>query len=127
MDVGGDAGAGGGFPAVAGAVTRNVELVVVEGGRGTPVAGDGALAGGGGGAALEPGAGGSALVPPGVVQVGDGVAQLGADGAGVAANDLADRHLADVERTGDASRAMAHDVQGSQPQAASASIHAAAL
>ena len=34
------------------------------------------------------GAGGGALVPPGVVQVGDRVAEPGADGAGVAADDL---------------------------------------
>ena len=72
------------------------------------------------------GAGGGALVPPGVVQVGDLVAEPGADGAGVAADDLADGHLADAEGAGDAGRAVAHHVQGPQPQPGAAGVHAAA-
>ena len=86
--LGGDAGAGGGFPALAGPVAGGVELVVVEGGGGAPVPGDGLAAGGGGGGALGAGAGGGTLVPPRVVQVGDRVAQLRPDGAGVAADEL---------------------------------------
>ena len=66
-DVGGGAGAGGGFPAVAGAVAGDIELVVVQGGGGAPVPGDGAAAGEGGGAAFGAGAFGGAFVPPGVV------------------------------------------------------------
>ena len=80
-DVGGDAGAGGGAVAGAGAVAGGVELVVVQGGGGAPVPGGGAAAGAGGGGAFGAGAFGGALVPPRVVQVGDRVAQLGADGA----------------------------------------------
>ena len=109
-----------------GPVAGDVEQVVVEGGGGAPVPGDGALAGGGGRAAVEPGAGRGALVPPGVVQVGDLVAEPGADGAGVAADDLADGHLADAEGAGDAGRAVAHHVQGPQPQPAAAGVDAAA-
>ena len=56
-DVGGDAGAGGGFPALAGPVAGDVEQVVIQGGGGAPVPGDGALAGGGGRAAVERGCG----------------------------------------------------------------------
>src|SRR5208282_4664878 len=89
-DVGGGAGAGGGFPAVAGPVAGDVELVVVQGGGGAPVPGDGAFAGGGGRAALGGGAFGGAFVPPGVVEAGDGVAELGGDGAGVAGDEFAD-------------------------------------
>jgi hypothetical protein len=125
-DVGGDPGAGGGFPAVPGAVAGDVEQVVVEGGGGAPVPGDGAFAGGGGRGAVEPGAGGGALVPPGVVELGDGVAEFEADGAGVAADDLADGRLADAEGAGDAGRAVAHHVQGPQPQPAPVGVHAAA-
>ena len=83
-------------------------------------------AGGGGGGAFGAGAGGGALVPPGVVQVGDRVAQLRADGAGVAADELADGGLADAEGAGDAGRAVAHDVQGAQPQPGAAGVDAAA-
>src|SRR5690349_16185033 len=103
MDVGSDAGSGGGFPAVAGAVAGDVELVVIESGGSAPVACDGALAGRGGGTPFEAGTGGGTFVPPGVVEVGDGVAEFEADGAGVAADNLADGHLADAERTSDAS------------------------
>jgi DNA invertase Pin-like site-specific DNA recombinase len=125
-DVGSDPGAGGGFPAVPGPVAGDVEQVVIEGGAGAPVPGDGALAGGGGRGALERGAGRGALVPPGVVELGDGVAQLEADGAGVAADDLPDGRLADAQRAGDAGRAVAHHVQGPQPQPAPAGVDAAA-
>ena len=72
------------------------------------------------------GAGGGALVPPGVVELGDRVAEPGADGAGVAADDLPDGHLADAEGAGDAGRAVAHHVQGPQPQPGAAGVHAAA-
>ena len=88
-DVGGDAGTGGGFPAVPGAVAGDIELVVVQGGGGAPVPGDGAAAGGGGRGAFGAGAFGGALVPPGFVEVGDGVAEVRADGAGLAADELA--------------------------------------
>ena len=50
----------------------------------------------------------------------------GADGAGVAADDLADGHLADAEGAGDAGRAVAHHVQGPQPQPGAAGVYAAA-
>src|SRR5690349_11283673 len=110
-DVGGDAGAGGGFPAVPGAVAGDVELVVVQGGGGAPVAGDGAFAGGGGRSAFGAGAFGSALVPPGLVQVADGVEQVRADGAGLAADEFLDGGLADAQGAGEAGRAVAHDVQ----------------
>src|SRR6266852_1395374 len=123
-EVWGDAGAGGGFPAVAGAVAGEVELVVVQGGGGAPVPGDGAAAGQGGGGALGAGAFGGALVPPGVVQVGDGVAQLWADGAGGAADELLDGRAADAEGAGDAGRAVAHHVQGPQPEAGAAGVQA---
>src|SRR5260370_19589064 len=83
---------------------------------GAPVPGDGAFAGGGGGGVLKAGAAGGAFVPPGVVEVGDGVAQLLADGAGVAADELADGHGVDADGAGDAGRAVAHHVQGAQPQ-----------
>ena len=88
VDVGGGAGAGGGFPALPGQVAGDVEQVVIQGGGGAPVPGDGAFAGGGGRGALGAGAGGGAFVPPGVVDGDDGVAQPGADGAGVAADEL---------------------------------------
>ena len=116
VDVRGDAGSGGGFPAVLGLVAGDVEPVVIQGGGGAPVPGHGAVAGGGGRGALEAGAAGGAFVPPGVVQAGDGVAQLRADGAGLAADELADGHRVDAGRAGDAGRAVAHDVQGAQPQ-----------
>ena len=125
-DVGGGAGAGGGFPALAGPVAGDVELVVVQGGGGAPVAGDGAAAGGGGGGAFGAGAFGGALVPPRVVQVGDGVAEPGADGAGVAADEVLDGGLADAEGAGDAGRAVSHDVQGAQPQPGAAGVQAGA-
>ena len=67
-----------------GAGSRGVELVVVQGGGGAPVPGDGAAAGEGGGAAFGAGAYRGALVPPGVVQVGDRIAQLRADGEAAA-------------------------------------------
>ena len=116
MDVRCDAGAGGGFPALPRAVAGGVEQVLIEGGGGAPVPGPGALAGGGGRGALEAGAAGGAFVPPGVVQAGDGGAQLRADGAGLAADELADGDRVDAGRAGDAGRAVAHDVQGAQPQ-----------
>src|SRR5205807_10330472 len=112
------------FPALAGPVAGDVEQVVIQGGAGAPVPGDGALAGGGGRAAVGAGAGGGALVPPGVVQVCDLVAEPGADGAGVAADDLADGHLADAEGAGDAGRAVAHYVQGAEPQPGAAGVQA---
>src|SRR5208283_4687898 len=107
---------------LAGPVAGDVELDVVQGGGGAPVAGDGPAAGGGGGAAFGAGAFGGALVPPGVVQVGDRVAQLGADGAGVAADQGADGHLADPGGTGDAGRAVAHHVQGPEPEPGAAGV-----
>src|ERR1039457_5100896 len=79
VDVGCDAGAGGGPPAAAGEVAGDIELVVVQGGGGAPVPGAGAAAGLGGGGAFGAGSFGGAFVPPGVVQGGDGVAQLRAD------------------------------------------------
>jgi len=115
-DVGGDAGAGGGAVTGAGAVAGGVELVVVQGGGGAPVPGGGAAAGAGGGGAFGPGAFGGALVPPRVVQVGDRVAQGRADGAGVAADQPLDGFLPDAQGAGDARRAVAHHVQGAQPQ-----------
>src|SRR5207244_6129060 len=123
-DVGGDAGAGGGAVAGAGAVAGGVELVVVQGGGGAPVPGGGAAAGAGGGGAFGPGAFGGALVPPGVVQVGDRVAQRRADGAGVAADEPLDGVLAGAQSAGDAGRAVAHDVQGAQPQPGAARVQA---
>ena len=74
--VGGGAGAGGGTPAAEGPVAGLVELVVVEGGSGAPVPGGRAAAGASGGGAFGAGAFGGALVPPGVVEVGDRVAQV---------------------------------------------------
>ena len=105
-----------GFQPYAGPVAGDVEQVVVQGGGGAPVPGDGAFAGGGGRGALGAGAAGGAFVPPGVVEAGDGVAQLRADGAGVAADELADGHRVDADGAGDAGRAVAHHVQGPQPQ-----------
>src|SRR5271165_5222253 len=125
-DAGGGAGAGGGFPAVAGPVARGVELVVVQGGGGAPVAGDGPAAGEGGGAAFGAGAFGGALVPPGVIQSGHLVAEFRADGAGVAADQGADGHLADTGGTGDAGRAVAHHVQGPEPEPGAAGVQAGA-
>ena len=116
MDVRGGAGAGGGFPAVLGLVAGNVEPVVIQRGGGAPVPGPGTVARGGGGGAFEAGAAGGAFVPPGVVDAGDGVAQLRADGAGLAADELADGRRVDAGRAGDAGRAVAHHVQGAQPQ-----------
>src|SRR5690349_572747 len=101
VDVAGDTGALGGPPAVIGQVSGGVELVVVEGGGRAPVAGDGAPPGSGRGGALGPGAGRGALVPPGVVDGGERVAQLGADGLGVAADQLADGFLAGPCGAGD--------------------------
>src|SRR5579859_2730378 len=90
VEVGSRTGTGGRFPSPAGPVAGGVELVVVEGGAGAPVPGDGAAAGEGGGGALGAGACGGAFVPPGVVQAGDRVAELGGDGAGVAADEFLD-------------------------------------
>src|ERR1035441_720879 len=123
---GGGAGAGGGFPPVLGAVAGDIELVVVQGGGGAPVPGDGASAGGGGRAALSGGTFGGAFVPPGVIDGGDLVAKLGADGAGVAADELADGDLADAGGAGDAGRAVAHDVQGAEPEPGAARVDAGA-
>ena len=95
-DVGGDADAGGGFPAVSGPVAGGVEPVVVQGGGRPPVAGDRAFARCGGGGAFVAGAGGGTFVPPRVVEVCDGVAQLRPDGAGVVADELADGLVADA-------------------------------
>src|ERR1700691_4963165 len=106
------------------AVAGGVELVVVQGGGGAPVPGDGAFAGGGGGTAFEPGAVGGAFVPPGVVEGGDGVAELGGEGGGVAGDELADGLLADADGAGDAGRAVAHHVQGPQPEPGAASVDA---
>src|SRR5271169_7047260 len=94
---GGGAGAGGGFPAVAGPVAGDIELVVVQGGGGAPVPGDGPAAGEGGGAAFGAGAFGGALVPPGVIQSGHLVAEFRADGAGVAADEFGNGCFADAE------------------------------
>jgi len=66
--------------------------------------------------AFGAGAFGGALVPPRVVQAGDGVAQGRADGAGVAADQPLDGFLPDAQGAGDARRAVAHHVQGAQPQ-----------
>ena len=115
-----------GFHPQSGPVAGGVEQVVVEGGGGAPVPGDGAFAGGGGRAALEAGARGGALVPPGVVDGGDGVAQLRADRRGVAADERADGLRLDADGAGDAGRAVAHHVQGTQPQPGTAGIHAVA-
>src|SRR5437870_4320331 len=123
-DVGGDAGAGGGAVAGAGAVAGGVELVVVQGGGGAPVPGGGAAAGAGGGGAFGPGALGSSFVPPRVVQVSDRVAQLRADGAGVAADEALGGVLAGAQGAGDAGRAVAHHVQGAQAQPGSAGVQA---
>src|ERR1022692_4460207 len=116
MDVGGSAGADGGTPPGPGAVAGGVKPVVVQGGGGAPVPGGGAAAGQGGGGTFSAGAFGGALVPPGVVQGGDGVAQLRADRRRVAAGEAADGHLAGAEGTGDAGGAVAHDVQGAEPE-----------
>ncbi len=113
-DIRGDAGAGGGFPAVLRPVAGDVEHVVVQGGGCAPVPGDGAVTGGGGGGALEAGPARGALVPPRVVEVFDGIAQVPADGAGVAADELADGHGMGAGGAGDAGRAVAHHVQGAQ-------------
>src|SRR5437870_13691204 len=123
-DVGGDAGSGGRAVAGAGAVAGDIELVVVQGGGGAPIPGGSAAAGAGGGGAFGPGAFGGALVPPRVVQVGDRVAQLRADGAGVAADEPLDGVLAGAQSAGDAGRAVAHDVQGAQPQPGAARVKA---
>src|ERR1700689_2596653 len=48
VDVGGDAGAGGGFPAVLGLVAGDDEPVVIQGGGGAPAPCPGAVPGGGG-------------------------------------------------------------------------------
>src|SRR5271166_497275 len=125
-DAGGGAGAGGGFPALAGAVAGDIELVVVQGGGGAPVPGDGPAAGKGGGAAFGAGAFGGAFVPPGVIDGGDLVAQLWADGAGVTANELADGHLADAGGAGYAGRAVAHHVQCPEPEPGAAGVQAGA-
>ena len=109
---------------LAGPVAGDIELVVVEGGAGAPVAGDGAAAGGGGRAAFGAGACGGALVPPGVVEVGDRVVQLRADGLRVAADELADGHFAGADGAGDAGRAVAHHVQGAQPQPGASGVQA---
>jgi hypothetical protein len=87
-EVGGGAGAGGRFPVVTGPIAGRVEQVVVEGGGSGPVPGDGLFAGGGGCSAFESRTAGGALVPPRVIEVRDGVAQLAADGTGVAADEL---------------------------------------
>ena len=50
------------------------------------------------------------------------VAQPGADGAGVAADELADGLGVDAGGAGDAGRAVAHDVQGPQPQPGAARV-----
>src|ERR1700733_7208059 len=97
VEVGGDAGADGGAVAALGAVAGGVEFVVVEGHGGAPVGGAGAAAGGGGGGAFGAGAFGGAFVPPGVVQVGDRVAQVRADDGGVAADEALDGFFADTE------------------------------
>ena len=70
------------------------------------------------------GAGGGALLHQG--RTGRGrVAEPGADGAGIAADDLADGHLADAEGAGDAGRAVAHHVQGAEPQPGAAGVRRA--
>ena len=125
-DVGSDAGAGGGFPALAGPVARGVEQGVIEGGGGAPVPGDGPAAGGGGGAALGAGAFGGPLVPPGVVKSGHLVAEFRADGAGVTADEFGNGCFADAEGAGEAGGAVAHDVQRAQPQPGAAGIQAGA-
>src|SRR5271165_5226908 len=96
----------------------------MQGGAGAPVSGDGAAAGASGGGTFGAGAFGGALVPPRVIEVGDGIAQLGADGAGVAADEALDGFLAHAEGAGDAGRAVAHHVQGTQPQPGPARIQA---
>ena len=114
-DIGGGASAGGGHPALPGQVAGEVEQVVIQGGGRAPVPGDGAFAGGGSRGALEGGAGGGAFVPPGVVGGDDRGTQLGAYGAGVAADELADGFRVDAGGAGDPGRAVARDVQGAQP------------
>jgi hypothetical protein len=122
VNVGGGAGAGGGHPALPGPVAGGVEQVVIEGGGGAPVAGDGAFAGDGGRGALGAGAGGGAFVPPGVVDDDDGGAQPGADSTGVAADELADGLGVSAGGPGDAGRTVAHHVQGPQPQPGAARV-----
>ena len=80
--------------ACAGPVTGDVEQVVLEGGSRAPVPAASAAAGASGAGALGAGAFGGALVPPGVIQLSDGVAQPRADGAGVAADQMLDGFLA---------------------------------
>jgi hypothetical protein len=99
VDVGSCACAGGGFPVAFGLVAGGFEFVVVQARAGAPVAGDGAAAGSGGSSALGAGALGGALVPPDVVQLGNGVAEGGADGRDVAADKLADGGFTDAERS----------------------------
>jgi hypothetical protein len=125
MNVGGGAGPLGGQPAPGGLVAGDVELVVVQGRGGAPVAGDGAAAGGGGGGPLAAGASGCAFVPPGVVERGDRVAEPRVDGRGLAAGEFLDGLLAGSGRAGDPGRAVAHHVQGAQPQPDAARVHAA--
>src|ERR1700683_151820 len=110
----------------AGAVAGGGEQVVVEGGGGEQVAGLGAAAGLGGGGAFGAGAFGGALVPPCVVDAGDGVAEVGADGGGVAVDEPLDGEFADADGAGDAGRAVAHDVQGAEPQPGAPGVEAGA-
>src|ERR1039458_9015163 len=77
-----------------------------------------------GGAAFEAGPFGGALVPPGVIKSGHLVAEFRADGAGVTADEFLNGGFADAEGAGDAGGAVAHDVQGAQPEAGAARVHA---
>ena len=104
-------------------VARGVELVVIEGGGGAPVSGDGAFAGGGGRSAFVAGALGGSLVPPGVVDGDDHVAEFRADGGGVAADQGADGVWMGTGGAGDAGASVAHHVQGAEPQPGSARVH----
>src|ERR1700733_9914436 len=124
VEVGRGAGAGGLAPAASGAVAGGVEFVVVEGDGGAPVGGAGAAARGGGGGAFGASTFGGAFVPPGVVQVADRVAQVRADERGVAADEPLDGFFANAQGAGDAGRAVAHHVQGTQAQPGSACIDA---
>src|SRR6266487_631518 len=101
-DVGGDASARCGAPAVGGFVAGDIKLVVIERGSGAPVSGDRAAAGGSGSSALGAGPFGGALVPPLVVDADDDVAEPDADGLGVAIDQGANGLLAGSGRPGEA-------------------------
>jgi hypothetical protein len=123
-DVAGGAGSGGGTPAVAGLVARDVQELVIESAARAPVAPDGAAAGEGGRGSFTRGAFGCALVPPLVVDGDHAIAEPGGDRRGGPVDDEADGSLADAGRGGEAGGAVAHDVQGAEPQPGAARVDA---